>query len=270
VKIVKDFLSGYDCVALRVPEKGRSIMSIHGKGTPSAQDWVEVTTEPDHEEIFKNEQICVYIAVIRSGKETLYHRHDKDTLYVVLEGGKNYSTTLPGTKTGKYVFPKSIGLVQKVKWLLTRSIYGWTYLPKSIYLLMHNERNPIIHKVRGAEDNPTDIRMMGIEFLNPGGRHGCGSAGTQSLKVDYEDNTVRVLRLKFPSDLHHMKEAWRFMGIVIVLKGDIRIEASSPHDSELVPHDLNEGDLVWNDGGTKFTFAIPVRSEAEALVVLMK
>ncbi len=245
-------------------------MSKHGKGTPSAQDWVEVAAEPDHGEIFENEQIRVYIAVIRPGEETLYHRHDKDTLYVVLEGGKNYSTTLPGTKGSKYVLPKSISLKQKVKWLLTRSIYGWTDLPKSVYVLMHNEGNPVIHKVRGAEDNPADMRMMGIEFLNPGARHGRGSAGTQSLKVDYEDNTARVFRLKFPSDLHHMKEALCFMGFVVVLKGDIRIEASSPGDPELVPHDLNEGDLVWNDGGTQFTFAIPVRTEAEALIVLMK
>ena len=245
-------------------------MSKHGKGTTSARDWVEVAVEPDHEEIFKNELIRVYVAVIRPGEETLYHRHHKDTLYVVLEGGKNYSTTLPGTKSVKYVLPRSISPLQKVKWLLTRSIYGWTDLPKSIYVLMHNEGNPVIHKVRGAEDNPSDMRMMGIEFLNPGARHGYGPAGTQFLKVDYEDNTVRVFRLKFPSDLHHMKEALRFMGIVIVLKGDIRIEASFPGDSERMPHDLNEGDLVWNDGGREFTFAIPVRTEAEALVVLMK
>jgi len=245
-------------------------MSKDGKGTRNAQDWVEVDVEPDHGEIFKNEQIRAYIAVIRPGEETLYHRHDKDTLYVVLEGGKNYSTPLPGTKSVNYVLPKSIRLTQKVKWLLTRSIYGWTRLPKSVYVLMHNEGNPAIHKVRGAEDNPSDMRMMGIEFLNPGARHGCGSAGTQSLKVDYEDDTVRVFRLKFPSDLHHMKEALCFMGLVIVLKGDIRIEASSPGGAEPVPHDLNEGDLVWNDGGTQFTFAIPVRTEAEALIVLMK
>jgi hypothetical protein len=245
-------------------------MSRDGKGVPIVQDWVEVDAEPAHGEIFKNEKIRVYIAVIRPGEETLYHRHDKDTLYVVLEGGRNYSTTLPGTKNVKYVFPKSISLVQKVKWLFTRLIYGWIHLPKSVCVVMHNEGNPVIHKVRGAEDNPSDMRMMGIEFLNPGRCCGRGSAGTQSLKVDYEDHTVRVFRLKFPSDLHHMNEALCFMGIVIVLKGDIRIEASSPGDSELVPHDLNEGDLVWNDGGTKFRFAIPVRTEAEALVVLMK
>jgi hypothetical protein len=257
-------------VPLRLVGKGRSNMSKEEKGTKSTQDWVEVVDEPSHGTIFENEQIRAYIAVIRPGEETLYHRHDKDTLYVVLEGGKNYSTTLTGTRNVKYVLPKSISLGQKVKWLSTRAIYGWTDLPKSVYVLMHNEGNPVIHKVRGAEDNPADMRMMGIEFLNPGARHGCGSAGTHSLKVDYEDNTVRVFRLKFPSDFHHMKEALCFMGIVIVLKGDIRIEASSPDDAEPVPHDLNEGDLVWNDGGTKFTFAIPVRTEAEALVVVMK
>jgi hypothetical protein len=239
-------------------------------GYPIGRDWVEVTDEPDHGALFENEHVRVYIAVIRPGKETLYHRHDKDTLYVVLEGGKNYSTTLPGTKSVKYVLPKSIGLVQKLKWLFTRTVHGWTDLPKSAYVLMHNEGNPVIHKVRGAEDNPGDMRLMGIEFLNPGASHGCGAAGTHSLKIDYEDDTVRVFRLRFPTDFQHMTEALCFMGMVIVLKGDIRIEASSQDASEPAPHDLNEGDLVWNDGGTKFTFAIPVRTEAEALIVLMK
>ena len=159
-------------------------MSLDAVSAPGAEDWVEVAHEPDHGAIFENEQVRVYIAVIRPGKETLYHRHDKDTLYVVLEGGKNYSTILPGTKNVKYVLPKSIGLVQKIKWLFTRTVYGWTDLPKSVYVLMHNEGNPVIHKVRGAEDNPADMRMMGIEFLKPGVRHGCGAAGTLSLKVD--------------------------------------------------------------------------------------
>jgi hypothetical protein len=237
--------------------------------TLSEKDWVEVALEPDHKEIFKNERIRVYIAFIRPGVETLYHRHDKDTLYVVLEGGKNYSYTLPGTKGGKYVLPKSISLRQKIKWLFTRSVYGWTDLPKSAYVLMHNEGNPVIHKVRGSEDNPSDMRMLGIEFLNPGGRNESVSIGEKALPVDYEDDTVRVFRLKFPSDLPHVKESVCFMGIVIALNGAVRIEASSPGGSETFAHDLNEGDLVWNDGERQFTFASPEGSESEALVILM-
>jgi hypothetical protein len=235
-----------------------------------ARDWVEVAAEPNHGELFRNEQIRVYVAVIRPGEETLYHRHDKDTLYVVLEGGKNYSTALPGSRGGKYVFPKSISLTRKIRWLLTRSIRGWTYLPKSIYLLMHSEGNPVVHKVRGSEDNSSDMRMMGIEFLQPGGRSRSASIGAKSLAVDYEDDTVRVHRLRFPSDLSRLKEPVSFMGIVIALKGALRIEAFSPGDSECVYQDLNEGDFIWNDGSTWFTFAPPEASESEALAVLMK
>jgi hypothetical protein len=245
-------------------------MSKHEKRASSAQNWVEVADEPDHKEVFKNEQIRVYIAVIRPGRETAYHRHDKDTLYVVLEGGKNYSTTLPGSKGGNYVFPNSISLARKVKWLLTRSIYGWTYLPKSIYLLMHNDGNPVIHKVRGSEDNPSDMRMMGIEFLKPGGQNRSVWTDTKSLAVDYEDDTVCVVPVRFPSDIHHLQEPVCFMGIVVARKGTVRIEASSPDDSERVTHVLKEGSLVWNDGRMQFTFSTPRRSESEALVILMK
>jgi hypothetical protein len=60
------------------------------------------------------------------------------------------------------------------------------------------------------------------------------------------------------------------MGTLIGLKGTTRIEISSPDDPERVPHDLQEGDLVWNDGGKRFTFVVPERSESEALLILMK
>jgi hypothetical protein len=135
---------------------------------------------------------------------------------------------------------------------------------------MHNEGNPVIHKVRGAEDNPSDMRMLGIEFLNPGGGQGLAPAGTMSLKVDYEDDTVRVFRLRFPADLPRMKEPLGFMGVVIGLKGAVTIEASSPESPEPSPHELTEGDLVWNDGARQFSFAVPDRSESEALLILMK
>ena len=234
------------------------------------EDWVEVADEPDHQEMFSNEHIRVYIAVIPPGRETLYHRHDKDTLYVVLQGGKNYSTALPGSKGVNYVFPKSISLTRKIRWLLTRTVFGWTYLPKSIYLLMRNDANPIVHKVRGSKDNPSDMKMMGIEFLRPGGQNRSFSIGTNPPAVDYEDDTVCVHRLKFPSDRKHIEGAGRFMGILIALKGAVRIKASSPGDSEGVTHDLKEGNLLWNDCTAQFTFSTPEGSESEVLTILMK
>jgi len=248
----------------------RSVMAEAERKAARTEDWVEVADEPDHQEMFSNEHIRVYIAVIRPGRETLYHRHDKDTLYVVLQGGKNYSTALPGSKGVNYVFPKSISLTRKIRWLFTRTVYGWTYLPKSIYLLMHNDGNPIVHKVCGSEDNPSDMRMMGIEFLRPGGQNRSLSIGTKPLAVDYEDDTVRVHRLKFPYDRKHTEGAVRFVGILIALKGAVRIEASSPDDSEGVTHDLKEGDFLWNGGTAQFSFSAPEGSESEVLVILMK
>ena len=245
-------------------------MSKHGERTSGGEDWLEVADEPNHKGVFQNEQIRVYVAVIRPGQETSYHRHDQDTLYVVLEGGKNYSTTLPGSKSSKYVFPKSISLGRKIKWGLTRLIHGWTYLPKSIYFLMYNSGHPVIHKVRASEDNERAMELMGIELLNPAGGQVSPSMSLKSLKTDYEDDTICVLRVKLSSGLPHIGESLCFVGIVIVLKGPMRIVASSPGDSGCVSHDLKEGSFLWNDGRTQFTFTMLERSEVEALVVLMK
>ena len=245
-------------------------MLKHEKVASGAQAWVEVADEPNHKEVFKNEQIRVYVAVIHPGQETAYHRHDRNTLYLVLEGGKNYSTTLPGSNSSKYVFPKSISLKRKIKWGLTRLIYGWTYLPRSIYFFMYNGGNPVIHKVRASEENQCAMELMGIEFLNPVGRNRSLTTGTNFLTTDYEDDSVCVYRVKLPSDLPHMKESLCFVGIVILLNGAISIEAASPGDSGSVNHDLKEGDLIWNDGSSQFAFSTVERSESEVLVVLMK
>ena len=238
--------------------------------TSEAPDWVDVTDEPNHKEIFRNEQIRVYVAVIPPGEETLYHRHDKDTLYLVLQGGKNASCTLPRSKSTKYVFPKSVDLKRKVTWGLTRLLFGWTYLPRSTYFFMHNSGNPVVHKVRASEDNPRAMELMGIEFLGPPGVDVSGSAGTDSLTADYEDDGLRVFRVGLPSDLRRVKGPVCFTGLVILMKGALRMEASSPDGPGCVRHDLEGGYFLWNDGKSRFAFATEGRTESELLLVAMK
>lgn len=245
-------------------------MASKSQGATGEQHWVEVADEPDHRELFRNKMIRVYEAVIRPGCETLYHRHDKDTLYVVLEGGKNDSAALPGSRAGKYVFPRSIGLSRKIRWILTFSLFGWTYLPKSIYFFMHSQGSPIIHKVRGSKDNPSAMRMLGIEFHKPGG---CGlepSAGVESLPVDYEDRTVRVSRLKIPSDLRRWEGPLAFTGLVIALKGSVRTESYCAGNCKREIQELKEGDFLWNEGASRLRLLGSQGEEGEALIVRLK
>jgi len=60
--------------------------------------YVEVTKESLHTEIYKNEQVRVYIATIPPGISTLYHRHSEDTVYIVLEGGTMSMKNFKGSK----------------------------------------------------------------------------------------------------------------------------------------------------------------------------
>lgn len=245
-------------------------MPAKSQGATGDQDWVEVADEPDHRELFRNELIRVYEAVIRPGRETLYHRHDKDTLYLVLEGGKNYSTPLPGTRAGIYAFPKSIGLMRKIRWLLSLSLFGWTYLPKSIYFLMHSQQSPVIHKVLGSKRNARAMRMMGVEFLKTGGHGWTASAAVDSLPVDYEDQTIRVFRLKIPLAQRRLEGPLAFTGLVIASKGPARIEWYPSDDSRREIQDLKEGDFLWNDGADSFGLLRTQGDESEALIVRLK
>lgn len=48
-------------------------------------EYVEVHDEPIHRRQFSNEYVYVYIAGIRPGETSLWHRHSENTLYVCVE-----------------------------------------------------------------------------------------------------------------------------------------------------------------------------------------
>lgn len=50
-------------------------------------EYVEVHDEPIHRRQFSNEYVYVYIAGIRPGETSLWHRHSENTLYVCVEHG---------------------------------------------------------------------------------------------------------------------------------------------------------------------------------------
>ena len=49
-------------------------------------DWVDVSAEPNHVEQFRTDVVRVYEVTINAGMATLYHRHDRDTVYVNGDG----------------------------------------------------------------------------------------------------------------------------------------------------------------------------------------
>ena len=111
---------------------------------------------------------------------------------------------------------------------------------------------------------------MGIEFLGSSRCDPSISIDPHALTPDYEDGSLCAFRVRLTSDLPRMGESLCFTGLVILLKGALRIEASSREGSACVPHDLKEGHFLWNDGSGRFAFAIPQSTESEVLIIAMK
>jgi len=125
--------------------------------------WVPVELEPVHGELFQNELVRVYEARIEPGSTTLDHRHDKDTVYLVVRGGtfrsdnswRQRNVTRPG---------RSTGLLCTIHWLVRRFTIGWLSMPDGTLLWQPHSDHPLVHRVSASPSNDTALRMLGIEL----------------------------------------------------------------------------------------------------------
>jgi hypothetical protein len=131
------------------------------------EPWVSVADEPSHHELFWNDYVRVYMASIEPGARTLPHRHDENTLYVVVSGGASSTIPAPGSESVPYRFPRSISTIRKLRWLARRTLLGSVYLPVGACLYMANRDRPVIHSVRASRRNRGTMLLMGIEILRP-------------------------------------------------------------------------------------------------------
>jgi len=150
------------------------------------EGWVPVTEEKNHRELFRNDLIRVYMAVLPPGSHTEYHRHDQDTLYIVIAGGSSSTDTVEGR--APYRFGRSVVLWRKMAMLFSRALCGYVRLPTGSAMFMANRSLPIIHAVKAAPGNTSPMLLMGIEFLS----RGPTSAGRPRESSDNISNMVDV------------------------------------------------------------------------------
>ncbi|MEM7541810.1 MAG: hypothetical protein AAF384_09495 [Pseudomonadota bacterium] len=56
----------------------------------TAEDAVDVYSEPDHECLYDNRHVYAYRVRIAPGQQTLWHRHTEDTIYFSLASGRGH------------------------------------------------------------------------------------------------------------------------------------------------------------------------------------
>jgi hypothetical protein len=133
------------------------------RGTRPHSEWVPVEFEPVHGELFQNQLVRVYEARIEPGATTLDHRHDADTVYVVVRGGTfrsdNSWRQRNVTRAGQ-----SNGLLRTVGWLVRRLTVGWLRMPDGTLLWQPHSEHPLVHRVTASSSNDAALRMLGIEL----------------------------------------------------------------------------------------------------------
>jgi hypothetical protein len=181
--------------------------------------WVSVADEPLHRARFADERLRIYEAVIAPGEQTAFHRHDQDTLYAVLAGGRSSTEAFPGAYGGAYSFPRTIRWTWLLAWGITRAVFGWTDLPAGAWFVLPAHRQPATHRVRASTTNRSALRMLGVEILarQPTKSPRGGAAGKRG-RPDYRDENMRVRELPPKGFVSLVTD-----GLIVVIAGDLAI-----------------------------------------------
>ena len=205
---------------------------------------VEVNDEPNHQEVFQNQFIRIYKINLEPGRDTLYHRHSKDTLYIVLEGGLMFTYVIGKQTLSSVSFPKSFGLLQKIRFLLNNYFFRTAKLDTSLFLFQHHRDYPVVHKVIASAKNVNNIQLIGIEILEENIQHPTPSFDHMFYTKEYCSKVISIFRLKLKpgrsTDIH----TCNFPGMTVVIEGSCTIltQKYSPKS-----HQLKAGDYEWHD-----------------------
>ncbi len=102
----------------------------------NATGFVDVNQEPLHQELISNSYFRVYRAVLTPGKATEYHRHFRNTLYIVCKGGRISTQLLAGSPACPNILPKGLPWRLKLKLLMGKWVTGTLDLPPGFLFYM--------------------------------------------------------------------------------------------------------------------------------------
>lgn len=157
-------------------------------------DWVDVSVEPHHVEQFRAAGVRVYEVTIQPGTATQFHRHDRDTVYVLTAGGR-FRSEEPGQQRSRTSLGRSTGMLSQLRLWASRTLHGWLRMATGTVILQPHRAYPLIHRVLAHPSNPGPIRMIGVE-LQDDYRAPDPVTGVAGLRVEKHGQRWRVYRLR--------------------------------------------------------------------------
>jgi quercetin dioxygenase-like cupin family protein len=232
-------------------------------------NYVEVTDEPNHKEIYKNQHIRLYIATIHPGQQTLYHRHTEDTVYIIIQGGVIGNQVAGNPKHYPIDFPKSFDFLTKIRWYIRNLFIDSIKMSKGFFFCMMHQKQPVIHRASASNSNKEDIIMMGIEIKKESNHNNQLFFTNNLYKIDYESNSFTVYRLKLISGELTGYHTYDFPALIIVLKGTGCINAEESITSTIKNITMACGNFQWYDCKTTLNISNIGDNCFEAIIITL-
>ncbi len=189
--------------------------------------FVEVSDEPLHQEVYRNDHVRVYRAILKPGYSTDFHRHSKNTLYVTIRGGNIMTRTMKGTHACPTVLSKRVSLIKRICLLFQKIFSNSLNLFNGFVFYMASERNPVIHKATASSKNGFNMDLMGIEVLYSNQM----KYRVKNIygKIEIESDEIMACRITLNSHQKLSGENLHRDGLIIVLSGKLGIKVNQEY-----------------------------------------
>lgn len=198
--------------------------------------YVEVRDEPYHRHRFENARIRLYDVLIPPGETSLFHRHSRNTVYVVIQATK-VSNRLPGSSALEVALRQS----------------AVSYLPQ--------REKPLIHAVGNIGD--TDARLVGVELIESARDFPRPVIETSGYTLEDSFPGVRSYRVNLAPGTSTQPLPFESDGVLIAITG---LVSSVEHGDQGSRTILEPGDWRWLQKGEIHAIQNTGSSGLEAVV----
>ena len=198
----------------------------------SATSYVEVYDEPDHNVCLSNRFIYAYKVQIPPGKQTLWHRHSKDTVYLSLGA----ATAGEELVSGEQVI---------------------TDIPCGAAVGREHFEEPLIHKVTNVGGDP--FFLVGIEAHAPARRTDYNKSFSESCNLIFETERFKVSNVSVDG----ITEVAFPACALLVSKTEATVDLTD--NDKTVSVKLQRGDVYWFEEET----VVALREGHRSFVVVL-
>lgn len=205
--------------------------------------FVEVINEPLHIQVLDNSFLRIYRTVINPGENTEFHRHSRNTLYIVSKGGDIQTELMMKNPSCPTILPKGLKLRDKVKLAAQKVFCDFITLPQGFLFYMPSYHYPVIHRACSSMHNGDAMELVGVEFKDPETMKSLKNPHDLSrTELKLKNALVTRLFLKADQDLSHFSNERPCL--IMSLSGFIGV-----HYNGLSIY-IHPGEFHWFDSGS--------------------